>query len=435
MVTPFAEQEFGAPDTLDLIYAGTANYAAASSRRRRWVAVNDYDHMRVFLSDVPGSWTEISVAGSGGTGIAIAALDDTTALFVWGELFTGMFYGILRGEHWEQWPFPPWRRSGARPRLRAQPDGSLQLIWATSEPYIGRAFYRADQWSETDSIYSTYPTADPYYSGSPDIGRSGHIHPAMAWSAYNGRTGVETICVVAPDGTTVDEGEFVPDSDRGFLPVVVRDKNGDTWLAWWKYFDGAYWKHTYTKAEPTNLRIEAGEGGPRLRLELSEPAPDSWWSVLRADGDGDFTVLTRIQAGTVAELVWTDSTAQPGGRYRYRIRRDCVDVRYEAFSPTAAWSTSQPSILLLAHGANPAVDEFSIEIVGAAAGPATVRVYDVRGRAVLSLAYESSGLQSRSLSLAVPASSRPGIYFVQVVDALGRRSRLCLRTPHAGSAR
>jgi hypothetical protein len=238
------------------------------------------------------------------------------------------------------------------------------------------------------------------------------------------------------------------------MPVVTRDLNGDVWVAWWKYFDGMFWSHSYTTATTSAPRVTGTGRSRTVTWTLSEPAPETWWAVLRsqprhelqaqqsassgsvvdvdqnasggtptADGEG-FELAARVRAGAATEMSWTD-TSRPGGPLSYKIRRECMDKRYEWLSPKVRWAGRSEQELSLGRVPSPARSLVALEVGNAARGMLVLRLYDIEGRVVLQQAAAVSGgeLNTAQLNLAaaVPRLS-DGIYFLRATDAAGKVS-------------
>jgi hypothetical protein len=169
-------------------------------------------------------------------------------------------------------------------------------------------------------------------------------YPIVAWTAQ--RDGRTAICVcVPPDSgfTTAEELTFAPD---GLLPSVARDRNGDAWIAWWKFFDGIFWAHTYVTATAHSVTVQGTPAARTVSWTLSEPAPETWWAVLRAPSGGDFVEVARVRATPDLDMSWTDASAA-SGLLRYRVRRESVDKRYEWLSDEVVWDGPVPAALSL----------------------------------------------------------------------------------------
>src|SRR5262249_16389892 len=146
-------------------------------------------------------------------------------------------------------------------------------------------------------------------------------------------------------------------------------------------YEGIFWTHTYTTATAGAPQI-GGVAASRLVLwTLSEAAPETWWAVLRSRNGGPFEVAARVRAGPTTQMSWHD-TSLPGN-LRYKIRRECVDTRYQWESAEAGWPRLARPIPITLRVKNPFVDGADIVLSGAAAGAVDAQLYDLQGRLVL----------------------------------------------------
>jgi len=421
------------PDTVSMVYAGTYGYSAAVASTRRWVGASDQPpprygrKLRLLYSDTVSDWNEVEVSGLGDNGVAVTALDDTTALVAWAGTGESLKWGRLRGAVWDFGGAVPMQHPlvGA-PQFRKRHSGGWWLGWAPNENHVTIAAFRDGLWSVPESLRCAYRRPEGYYSQPPDLSRDPGEYPAVAWSGDNRRDLVETICVCIPTDSGFTVAENLENSEFGILPKVARDRNGDVWVAWgrWRPYDGMYWTHTYTKAT-TSTPVIQGAGNHRMvSWVLSEPAPETWWAVLRARGESAFEAAARVRAGASLDLSWTD-TSPPAGVLRYRIRRESVDTRYLWESPEARWPSGSRRPLQLALAPSPFTDGGLVQLSGAEPGPLDVRVYDLQGRLVLRQQPIATGSGQDSIRLDFSQASRPlaaGVYFLRVRDSSGQLS-------------
>jgi hypothetical protein len=169
-------------------------------------------------------------------------------------------------------------------------------------------------------------------------------YPVVAWGAQVNGSSVICLCMPTDAGFALP-AEELPFAPGGLLPSVARDRNGDAWIAWWKFFDGIFWTHTYVTAVAENAQVAGGTMSRTLSWMLSEPAPETWWAVLRAEPGGDLESVDRVRAGTSTAMTWSDDTPA-SGPLRYRIRRESVDRRYEWLSDEVLWDDGAVGIQL-----------------------------------------------------------------------------------------
>ncbi len=425
-----------AADTVASMQPYSVGYAATvSPTRRRWVGLADYGKPRLLYSDSAGSWHEIgAVQGLPRYGLDVAALDDTTVIM----MMAGGFSGPTRGLHWGTSGGTAWMPGGnlpqydvgaGWPRFRPRPSGGLWLAWASGEPYVGIATYRDGSWSAPESLDCVHQDAvAPQYSEIPDLSRDPGEYPAVAWSTTSGSTGEETICACVPTDSGWSRAEELAGSHGGLFPTVARDLNGDVWVAWWGYRavgGGAFWTHTYTAATSSTPVVTGAARRRVVSWTLSEPAPETWWAVLRSRTGAPFESVARVRAGPGLAMSWTDTS--PPGALRYKIRRECVDTRYVRESAEVSWPRLAQATPIAIGVKNPARDAVEIRLTGAAAGRLDLELYDLQGRLVVRTQRQASGTGDDTLTLelqSLPARVSPGVYFLRVVDAQGRPSNI-----------
>ena len=264
------------------------------------------------------------------------------------------------------------------------------------------------------------------------MSRGPDFYPAVAWATQNAAAR-STICVCVPTDSGFGVADEIEFADTDFAPAVTRDLNGDVWLAWSHYYDTVTWIHTF--ATPTTSRPAVTGGGGRRTISwtLSEPAPETWWAILRSVDDSEFSPVARLRANGDTAMAWTDSTFLLN-RPRYRIRRECLDTRYVWVSPDARWPDENPGptpipngpLRLVRASANPTEGQARFEIVGARAGPLRLQVFDTGGRMICSreLLAGGTGQDSAELDLSSPPTAAMGVYFVRAIDSTGATSAL-----------
>lgn len=421
------------PDTLTASSDGSLRYAGAASDSMLWVLHDDAGDLRLFSKLRPeGTWSEMQFPGDGSAGVTIAALDDTTALAVWAGN-GAMESAVVRGDSVSLIPLSEFNKGvGPKsPKLRSHPQGGYWLAWDHGQPYVKLARFLDGAWSVPESLHCAYLDSDQYIGEAPDVSQDDELHPVVAWSAYSTRTGRNVICVTCPTDSGYPVAEELPQINGGFLASPARDENGDIWLAWWKYYDGAFWIHSYTNVTIIDAIVS---GSPFLRnvsWTLSGPAPQSWWSILRADeGDTTFALVGRVQAGSTTAVTWSDSSTTDR-TYQYRIRRDCKDLNYQLLSEPIVSRPEGLSWLpldLRSEVGNPVRGVARVRVEGAAPGEVEVQVFDVRGRRVGSASGRAGAsgvvlLDPDWLEGAPNGKPRSGLYFALARDARGRTSR------------
>ena len=254
------------------------------------------------------------------------------------------------------------------------------------------------------------------------------VYPSFAWtnSGY-GSTWRDVTSIAFGNGHGWDAGEEIANSEQsGWLaPTLTHDLNGDVWLMWRRAREGINrWTHTYCSATCPAPTIAANGEGTRVSWALSSPAPESRWTLFRAEGDGAFDSLATVRAGADSLLGFDDPNAGPGRTWRYRIRRESLDTRYQWHSETATHWRADTRIPLGLTLANPVGARIMFRLTGAA-GLLVARLYDLQGRVVMQqpLSAGGSGDDSFTLDLDGSGAGRAGIYFLRITDSTGRTTR------------
>jgi hypothetical protein len=412
------------PDTAIATTQQSGEYAAAASATRRWLARSEAPpnvtlNVRTGYFDTASRWHELPSRGLGADHCTIAPLSDSSAILVHaGQL--GMGWAIAEGDRWvEEGILDTRRLAAAHPRFRFGPSGKLWLLW-TEKLWVHLSWYENGRWYRGDSLRCVHPAGQTFWSAWCDASRDTVGRPVLVWGDLGvGFTFRDVGCIAFPTDSGWTSGEEIPGSDNLFLtPYVTRDRNGDVWVAW-RVKRTLYnrWTHTYVHATCSVPRA-AGVGRDRVvSWTLSEPAPESWWAVLRARGDGPFEEAARVRAGGGLDLSWTD-TSPPAGVLRYKIRRESVDARYRWESEEGRWPAPSLRPLVLSRlGA--AEQPGALELSGADAGTLELRVYDVQGRLVHRRQVQATG-ERQAIQLDLAGLPGAGVYFVTARDGSGR---------------
>jgi hypothetical protein len=427
------------PDTAMVTTDQASEYAGAASGRRRWLARSHQPpfeslHIDAAYSDTSGTWHNLPAINLQSDHLTLAPLSDTTALLVHAG-YPGLAWARLEGASWaETGNLDPRPLQAAHPRFRFRPSGGLWLLW-TERSRVHISSYRDGQWSRGDSLTCVHPDGGTYWSAWCDASRDTAERPVLAWGDLGvGTTYRDVGCVAFPTDSGWAQGEEIPGSENLFTtPYITRDRNGDVWAAW-RILRETYnrWTHTYVTAITDTPRLVAdAQGRPGLSWSLSVPAPESWWAVLRAQGEGEFESVARLQAGANTAMNWTDASP-PSGTLRYHIRRESVDARYRWESGEANWPLDVPPgpggsdpLRLVRLSAHPFASGARFEILNAREGPLIVRIYDLRGRLVLQLQALAGGSGRDTIEVELGSASPvlgAGLYLLRVVDAAGRLS-------------
>ena len=279
---------------------------------------------------------------------------------------------------------------------------------------------------EADSVDANYPPTTYQDTKSTAITHDTRARPAVSWSA-SGDNGVEYLYVAWPNDSTWEVAEQVPGSARGGAQRMARDENGDVWLAWANYVvGGILWTHTYVTATCDTPAVGERSGKPLVSWNLSEAVPESRWSVWRSADGGDFDSLSVVTAARDTAMSLADSTAPSDAVLRYRIRRECKDVRHRWTSAEAVWLPRGPQLTVTLRGRNPIQSSLDLEIFGANAGELRAELYDLQGRLVTTSRSMALGAGRDAVRMGFSSTHsviRSGVYVLRVRSSDGRLSR------------
>jgi hypothetical protein len=388
--------------------------------------------VRTAYSDEPGIWNELPEQGTDEVMCTIAPLNDTSALIVTaGE--SGLTWAMCSGDRWiEQGNLDPRSLGALHPRLRLRPSGGLWLMW-TDRFWVHMSSYHDGEWFRGDSLNAVHALGQTFWSAWCDVSYDSAERPVLVWGDLGvGSTFRDVGCIAFPTDTGWTQGEEIPGSDGLFLtPTVAVDRNGDAWVSIDPRFsNGVLFTHTYAKATTSIPKI-LGSGPTRtVSWTLSEQAPGTWWAVLRAKPGQPFEEVARVQATKDLQVGWTDPGAPPGV-VLYKVRRECVDVRYRWESAVGSWPPPRfgPYLpvrdpLTIAVGPR-GLDLTTLVFSGAPEGQLKLELFDLQGRLVHRESLRATGsgrdtfeLRPRAFAQALP----PGIYFARAIDSLHRAS-------------
>ena len=356
----------------------------------------------------------------------VLALTDSTALAVY-TAAEHLDWGIINDTGWVR---PPERLVGNYPNdliyLRRNEDGSIWLRYGTHDTVTFMRRFKDMAWSQEDTLrweFERQPLPYSYLTYVGPMSLDDRPLPTLAGDAYSDRNALEFVYVDIPTENGYGRFERIPDSDGGIAPAVTRDENGDVWLAWWKILDGMFWNHTYTRATSSAPRLTELAAHPKLSWTLSEPAPGSYWAVLRSLDGGTESVTARVSAAAGLEMAWNDTTLPSSARAVYRIRRECHDVRYQAWSePSREWMPRTPVLGLSLRSANPVTSALSAEVDGAPAGQLVFVLFDLQGRRLARETALATGTGRDVVDLSAVSGLQSGLYLLRVESELGPAS-------------
>ena len=388
--------------------------SAASSNSRRWVArvqqraPNDLTFIiRTAYSDAAGVWRELPPVGVEEQVCALAPLAERSVLLAYSGP-GGISWKIAEGDGWtesgvlDRHPYPL-MNDGFRPR----PSGGFWLTW-NDRVWARVSSWKDGAWSHGDSLHSVDPRI--VRMGFTRMAAGEEERGALVWSEFwaVGPVGHEEAKVAFANDTGWSDGESVPGTGDLFELASAQDRNGDLWLLWVdRYPYATYFTHTHVHAETSIPRIVGNGSNRGLEWTLSEPAPGSWWAVLRSRKGGPLEEVARLRAGPGLEMAWTIASP-PHGPETYAIRRESVDTRYLWQSPATAWprpGRSDPAALTLRVEAGL---RSAVELAGVGEGPVEVELHDVQGRRLWSTRVTPDGSTMR---IEIDRTLAPGVYF------------------------
>lgn len=429
------DNQVGPSDTVSAIDVTGSVQSGTQRGRRRWIVTSDYflnginstNQVRYFCKDEGGAWRGLPIPPAsrstlGGYG-QVLALTDSTALAVYAA---GQYldWGIVNDTGWVT---PPERLQSNYtydvPSLRPNPDGSIWLRYGGFDSLSYMRRFKDMQWSKEDTLRWAFPTAAFHSTYTGRMSLDVRLRPALASMAYSSEDGLEYVYANVPSEAGYGRFERIPDSAGGLPPIVTRDDNGDVWLAWWKFYDGMFWVHTYTHATASTPRLSEAAGRPQLSWALTERAPGSIWLVMRSADGGPESPVARLSAPEELAMSWTDLDAPKSSRLIYRLRRECRDVRYQWLSEASAeWLPRTSSLGLNLRSANPASNAVSAELTGAVSGKLTLSLYDLQGRRVARWVESAGGTGRDLLNLPLGSEVPSGLFLLRADSERGQSS-------------
>jgi hypothetical protein len=415
-VSEVVDDHVSPPEIIANVGEYRIEYAGAFRDRRRWTAIEDRGTLRLFFSDEPNLWQEVTTGAIGNYGLSLVALDDTTALMAWTGDGEPLDWGVLRGHRWEHADQSLFSGFGLRPRLRTTHDGGAWLTWSSQERSVYVRRFDGHAWAAPETLFCpSITTTQGAEALATDLSRDSAYRPLVAWSYTNYLDGSAGVVASFPNDHGWEPGDQFYSSGYGAVPTIGRDRNGDAWIAWSESFQPFRYTHTHTSATTNAPSIEVDQGHPKLTWTLSNAAPETWWAVIRKKGSGNFESVARLQAGASLSMSWTDPEIQLGWVQRdditYRIRRESVDLRYEWLSPIARF-TNGPKRKM--HLGTPGFSDgtLTIDLSDVFEPEVAIIIYSLAGRVVDQRTLQT-GTASSTHQLQLASGLRAGVYFVR----------------------
>lgn len=416
------------PDTIGTVYNSSFHYSGAVTDSCQFALVYDVGLapvLRAFVHSAgrPG-WTSRTLSTDGRDGVSAAAIDDTTCLVVTDDFPNASpVWGLLTPTTWTPSAAPLDTATIAYPSLlRQDGNGGYWLFSGIEEDHVLVAHWRVGVgWAERDTLNAEYPPGVYHATKGVYPTQDDRRLPVVTWSAMSG-DGLERVYVAWPKDSSWTTGTLVPGSEDGGAQVASRDGNGDVWVAWFGNFDGIFWSHTYTRAVSDTPSVGQSGSRPLVRWTLSELAPESMWTLWRAAGGGAFEQVARLAAGDGMAMSAVDSTAPDGEVLRYRVRRECLDARFQWTSAEAVWLPHTARLAIALRSRNPAPDGLDVDLLGANTGAVSLELYDLQGRIVASARMTALGSGRDAVHVDLRGIAHPGLYLLRARSADHRAS-------------
>ena len=412
-----------ARDTIAMVGISALHYSAAANAARDWVAIWDEGPTRFFQRPHGGKWSEIHSTLDSQNGVAVAPIDDTTAVVV--AASAKIRWGTLTPSKWTD-RTPLSELSGSLSSFRRDGAGGHWVGWSTGLEFVVIQHFRSDStWAEPDTLTAAYPSSEyAYYTVGISLSQEDTAKPIAAWLGISKLSGVGLLYVSWPTDIGWEVAEAVPGSFGAGLQQLVLDDNDDLWVAWGSLTGGIYHTHTYVRAECDTPRAGESAGQPRIQWRLTEPAPGSFWSVWRSVAGASPLQAGRIQAGESLAMSFVDTAAPAGEVLHYSIHRECADSRHRWQSAEVEWLPRRARLSLTLTSRNPAAERAVLEVIGAPAGPLEIEWYDLNGRRVATTPSVAGGSGRDVAEQSVSQGSlwRTGVYLARARTGDGRIS-------------
>lgn len=263
----------------------------------------------------------------------------------------------------------------------------------------------------------------------------------MAWTDFRTSTSNPDIRTarIGPDGVSPwgNDGVIVC-SDPGYqyAPALTSDGFGAAFVAWADFRSGSQSDIYASRVDatgaigpdvPTSVLvslISTNVTADRIRLEWHAPVSAGLAATLeRSSGGHDWQSVAELSVDGTGRMSYEDTDVIAGGRYGYRLR----------LAQDGSWWTTPeswldvPSLAFALEGPRP------VPSIGPAAiwfrlpddKPATLELFDVRGRRVTGREVGVLGAGRHQVSFATDGSLAPGLYWVRLSrEADVRTSRM-----------
>jgi hypothetical protein len=310
-------------------------------------------------------------------------------------------------------------------RMAADGSGGALLAWSDYRDFFDDEIFALRMGSD-GARYPGWPvdglrvTDNSALDGSPDLALDEMGGAYLSWDHYTTAlgdrvmiqhlTGAGTVAMGWPSG-----GAEVPSDVSSGEMRIVEDRLGGAIVAWHRS-DGTIRALRFSAEGPVAVQlslvsVEAEPGLVRLTWFTSD-ATGLLATVERRATAGDWQRLADVSTDGTSRLVYDDRAVMPATRYGYRLAyRDGADLAYT----TETW-VEVPALRFALRGftPNPAAGDPVVAFSLASYEPASIELYDLAGRLVLSREVGSLGTGSQSVRLEARGRLAAGVYTVRL---------------------
>jgi hypothetical protein len=336
---------------------------------------------------------------------------------------------------------PGWPPDGApvclapdeRYGLRMEPDGAggVLMVWADYRDHMDDDVYalrmrsdgtRDPRWPVNGLPVTDNTALDDY----PDLAPDGQGGAYLCWDQYSSATGDHVLIhhltgagSLAP-GWPVG-GLVVPSHVVNAIPHIVGDGMGGAIVAWTDYDERARALRIAADGPVVvGVSLVSAEAEPgRVRLTwFASDAASLVATVERRTSADDWQQMAEIIPDGTGRLEYEDRSVAPGARYDYRLAyRDGDALTYT----TETW-VEVPKLAFVLRGLtpNPCLGDGVVAFSLPSGEPATLELFDLTGRLVLTREVGSLGAGTHRLSIGTVGHMPTGVYSIRLVQGAHR---------------
>ncbi len=311
--------------------------------------------------------------------------------------------------------------------LRMVPDGvgGALIVWSDYRAFLGDDLF-ALRMQPDGSRYPGWPvdglrvTDNTALDDYPDLAPDGMGGAYLTWVHYTTAVGDRVrVQHLTGAGTAAPgwpaEGAEIPSNVPSREARIVEDGTGGA-IAAWSRTDGTIRALRFNADGPVAVAVslvsvDAEPGRVRL-IWFAADGASVLATVERRTETGHWQRLADVTADGTGRLVYEDRAVTPGARYAYRLSHpDGGTVAYTA----ETWVTvPAPGFALRGLTPNPSAGDPMVAFSLVSGEPATIELYDIHGRLVLSREVGSLGAGAQSVRLAARGELPPGVYGVRL---------------------